>query len=398
MPRVAIVHDYLTQRGGAERVVLSLARLFPDAPVYTSIYDAERTHIEFLEVDVRTTWLQRLPRRTAGRGLLPLYPAAFRSLRLEGYDLVISSSSGFAHGVDAGDALHVTYCYTPPRWLYLTDRYLAEGSPAPRWAKGILHPMLVALRHWDRRAARRPDAYVGISSAVADRIAEAYGREADVVHPPVGVRGTPAATGGDAADPYFLVVSRLLPYKRADLAVRACRELGARLVVVGEGPALDSLRALSSSSDDVEIRGSVDDVELVRLLQGCTALIQAGEEDFGLMPLEANAVGRPAVAFARGGATETVIDGVTGVLFDEPTVASLLDALRRVTTTTFDPDKLRHHVETFGEARFHRELIDAVVSAANRTSREDLAQTVTKHYAASPLGGAKSGRKHDVTS
>lgn len=353
--RVAIVHDYLTQYGGAERVVLSLARRFPDAPIFTSVYDPDGTYPEFRRLDVRTTWLQRLPHRgRAVRALLPLYPGAFERMRLRGYDLVISSSSGWAHGVDAGDAHHAVYCYTPARWLYLTDRYL-DG----RAARLALGPLLGRLRDWDERAARRPDRYVAISGAVAERIERVYGRRPNaVVHPPVQVErllGTGASsTPGD----HYLLLARALPYKRIDLAVDACTRSGRRLVVVGDGPLHDQLVARSGPT--VEFRRRVDDGELAHLLARCRGLIQAGEEDFGLAPLEANAAGRPAVAYRAGGATETVVDGTTGVLFDEPSVDGLLGAMERLERTSFDADVLRRHAATFGEDRFHAELDEAL--------------------------------------
>jgi len=359
---VALVHDYLTQRGGAERVVLSLHRLFPDAPVYTSVYDAEGTFPEFRALDVRPSGLQRLPHSGGrARALLPLYPRAFDRMRLVGYDLVVSSSSGWAHGVHTPGAVHVCYCYNPARWLYQTDRYLAEGGPVGSWATPALRPLLSRLRRWDQRAARGPNLYVGISRAVADRIRSVYGREAPVVHPPVDVPRIAEASRAPAAEPFDLVVSRLLPYKRVDVAVGAAVATGRRLVVVGTGPAEASLRALAAPvGDRVQFRSRVDDAELSALLHGCTALIQAGEEDFGLVPLEANAAGRPAVAFAAGGALDTVVDGITGVLMAEQSVDSLCEALARVDRTSWDGDAVVAHARRFGEPRFHEELLGLI--------------------------------------
>ena len=356
--KVAIVHDYLTQRGGAERVVLSLSRLFPDAPIYTSLYDADDTYPEFAALDVRTSPLQRLPHRgPAFRRLLPLYPLAFDRLRLRGYDLVISSSSAFAHGVRVEGGTHVCYCYNPPRFLYQRERYLASGTIASAWARHVLPPLLDLVRTWDQAAARRPDGYIAISAAVADRIDRIYGRVAPVVHPPVDL---PRAVGAppEIGDPYVLVVSRLLDYKRVDLAVGAAAAVGVRLVVVGRGPEEARLRELASG--DVEFRDGVSDAELGALLAGCSAVVQAGEEDFGLVPLEANAHGRPAVAFAASGALETVLDGVTGMLFREQTVESLAAALDATLRHEWEPAKARAHAACFGEARFHAELADVL--------------------------------------
>lgn len=370
--KVALVHDYLTQRGGAERVVLSLHRLFPDAPIYTSVFDADGTFSEFAGLDVRPTFLQHVPHQgDRVRWLLPLYPAAFESLRLRGYDLVISSSSGWAHGVHVVGGAHLCYCYNPARWLYQTDRYLAEGSPVPPLLGIGLRPVFAALRRWDRAAARRPDRYVAISRVVAERISETYGRAADVVFPPVHV-GRFAGLDPDGAEvrrwaserPYFLVLARLLPYKRIDLAVRAAVELGARLVIVGEGPAETELRGLIDrvGAGRVALRSAVSDRELAALLAGCAALVQPGEEDFGLVPLEANAAGRPAVAFAASGALETVRDGETGVLFAEQSVPSLVEALRVAQQQPWDRAVIEAHARSFGEERFHAELAALVSS------------------------------------
>jgi len=349
--KVALVHDYLTQRGGAERVALSLCRMFPDAPLFTSVYDPEQTFPEFADVDVRTSFLQRLPHGNP-RALLPLYPRAFGRLLLSGYDLVISSTSGWSHGVLVEDGLHIAYCHTPPRWLYRTDTYL-DVAIVPRPLRPLLAPLLKRLRRWDQIAASCPDIYVANSHAVARRVADVYGRSAPVIYPPVHT--TPCTTEPVASEwPYYLVVSRLLPYKRVDLAIEACNRLGRRLVVVGSGPMEEELKQRAGHL--VEFRADVDDEELACLMASCTALLQAGEEDFGIVPLEANAAGRPVVAFAAGGALDTVESEVSGVLFHRQTVDSLIDALHRVEARTWDRDSLRAHAAGFGERRFHAEL------------------------------------------
>lgn len=357
--RVAIVHDDLTQRGGAERVVLSLSRLFPDAPIFTGVYDATGTFPEFGARDVRTTALQRLPHRgRAARALLPLYPWAFGRLRLRGYDLVVSSSTRFAHGVDGGEALHLCYCHAPARFLYQADRYLAPGGPVPRTLRPAVRALLPALRRWDQAAARRPTAYVANSRHVARRIDELYGRDATVVHPPVDV-----PRFADAGDPrqregHLLVVSRLLPYKNVDLVVKACTATDRPLVVVGDGPMAGELRRIAGPT--VTFERGVDDARLLELVARSRAVVQAGEEDFGIVPVEANAAGRPVVALGHGGALETVVDGVTGVLFREPTVDALVGALARLEGTSFDPHRLREHALSFDETRFHERLLATI--------------------------------------
>lgn len=357
--RVALVHDDLTQRGGAERVVLSLAQLFPDAPIYTAAYDPDGTFPEFASRDIRTSFLQRLP-HTGGsaRALLPLYPAAFETLRPKGVDAVISSSSRFAHGVRTGGIPHLCYCHNPARFLYQPDDYFGAGGPVPGWLRPALAPVLRGLRRWDAAAASRPDEYLANSRVVAGRILDTYGRTATVVNPPVDVAriaaGPEGATTALPPSPFYLVVSRLLPYKRVDLAAAVCRERGVRLVVVGNGPARPQVEA--AGGDRCELRGAVSDDELLALLHGCQAVLHPGEEDFGFMPLEANAAGKPVVTVAQAGALETVVDGTTGVLFRGQTPEALNAALDRLESRSWDPDVLRAHAERFDEAHFHRAI------------------------------------------
>lgn len=356
--RVAIVHDDLTQRGGAEQVVLALHRLFPDAPILTTVYDPERTYPDFEDLDVRVTPLQRLPHgEKAARGLLPLYPWAIGRIDATGHDLVVSSSSRFAHGVDAGDAYHLCYCHNPPRWLYQTDEYVERGGPVPRWARPLLRPLFPILRRWDQRAATRPDLYVANSRVVAERIARVYGRDAEIVYPPVRRERftTPHTSAGLTDEPYYLVVSRLLPYKRIDLAVRAAEARGVRLVVVGSGPAEADLRAAAGSH--TEFRHDIGDAEMAALLTNCRALVQPGLEDFGLVPLEANTAGRPVIAYGLGGALESVVDGVTGIHFPEQSVDALVDAMERLEARTWNGAALRTYAKAASEDQFRRDLV-----------------------------------------
>ena len=350
--KVAIVHDYLTQRGGAERVALALHRMFPRAPIYTSVYDPDGTFPEFRRARVVTSYLQRLPHRgNLFRAYLLLYADSFRRLRVDGYDLVVSSSSGWAHGVATAADRHVCYCHNPARWLYQTDEYLAGGALVPAWARPLLTPTLARLRRWDRVAATRPTAYVANSRVVAHRIERCYGRRARVVHPPVDVgRFERTGTRPGRTDGHYLSVARLLPYKRVDLAVRVCTATGRPLVVVGDGPARASLEKLAGPT--VRLVGRVDDATLRELYGGARGLIQCGEEDFGIAPLEANAAGVPVAALGRGGALETVVDGRTGALFDEQSTGSLAGALDRLESARWDADALRDHACAFSEARF----------------------------------------------
>lgn len=354
--RVAIVHDYLTQRGGAERVVLAMRRAYPSAPIFTSVYDPDGTFDEFRDADIRTSFLQSLPHRgNLFRAYLPLYPLAFGRFNLAGYDAVISSSSGWAHGVRVEDGHHLVYCYTPPRWLYRAETYLADGGPLPRGARALTRPVLAAVRRWDQRAAARPETYVAISRGIAWRIRRAYKRNASVLYPPVEVDRIPLPSRwSNPAGGFYLVVARLLAYKRVDIAVRACTERGARLVVVGEGPARRRLERIAGPT--VTFAGRASETELLRLYAECRALIQCGEEDFGIALLEANAAGRPVVAYSAGGALETVLDGETGALFREQSVASLSEALDRIERGEWDAMDLRRHAHRFDEAHFREGL------------------------------------------
>lgn len=342
---VAIAHDYLNQRGGAERVVLEMEALWPGSPVYTSLYRPESTFPEFAALDIRSSFLDRLPVDESFRSLFPLYPLAFRSLGRIDADIVLSSSSGWAHSVRAADdAFHAVYCYTPARWLYGTEHLGASTG------QRLLTPFLPLFRRWDRRAARRPDLYIAISEVVRTRVRERYGRDAPVVYPPVDVDRFVPTSRGDR----LLVVSRLLSYKRIDLVVRAATEAGIGLDVVGDGPARDQLRAIAGQS--VRFHGRLPDSDITALFQTCRAFCLPGSEDFGITPLEANAAGKPVVAFADGGALETLEEGVSGSFFSEPSVAAVLDAIRRSDALTTSPEHIAALAQRFSPAAFGQAL------------------------------------------
>ncbi len=350
-PTVAIAHDYLNQFGGAERVTLEIASLWPDAPIYTSLYRPASTFPEFGGRDVRTSFMDRIPVDGGFRNLAPLYPAAFGSFGVLDYDLVVSSSTGWAHGIrTAPYSTHVVYCHAPARWLYSRDTYLGGGSIRQKMLNLVAPP----LRRWDRAAARRADGYITIARNVRERLKAAYGIDALVVYPPVDVkRFTPRPRGER-----LLVASRLLPYKRIDLIVDAATRAGLPLDVVGAGPSLDDLRARAGPT--VEFHGRVDDASLIELFEGARAVCMPGIEDFGMIPVEANAAGKPAIAFAARGALETVKDGVTGALFQEPTVESVLDAVRRADAIDTPPLQLSLAARRYSAGRFRAELLTAI--------------------------------------
>jgi len=344
---VAFVHDYLTQFGGAERVLLEMQRMYPQAPVYTSIYDAAAFEGSFSGIDVRTSYLQNIPGATRNfRALLPFYPRAFESLDLRGYDLVISSTTSFAKGVRvAPGTLHVAYVHTPTRFLWYPNEYVTELTPP--LAIPVLALVAPWLRRWDLAAAQRPHYLVANSRNIAQRIAQTYGRQSDVVACPADVA---SLSREQPVGDYFLVMSRLLPYKRVALAIEACNLLGARLIVAGTGPDARRLRAIAGST--VEFAGHVDEQKRRELIAGARALIVPGTEDFGLVPLEAAAAGRPSVAFATGGALETIVEGETGLFFREPRAHALAETLQAVEQARFDRERMQAHARRFAPEVF----------------------------------------------
>jgi glycosyltransferase involved in cell wall biosynthesis len=349
---VALVHDYLNQRGGAERVVLEMAQMWPQAPIYTSLYRPESTFPEFRELDVHTSPLDRLPVDRGFRNLFPLYPLAFRSFGTLPARLVVSSSSGWAHAVKTHpDALHVVYCHTPARWLYGGD-YLGASN-----RQTALKPFLPTLRAWDRSAARHPDLYIANSKSIRERIGRIYGREALIVYPPVDVDRFRPTPRGER----LLVVSRLLPYKRVDIVVEAATKAGIGLDVVGAGPALDDLRRVAGPS--VAFHERLDDESITELMEDCRALCLPGVEDFGITPVEAQAAGKPVVAFGAGGALETVEEGVTGAFFHCYDVTDVLAAIERCDQIETTPEVIAERTHRFSRQAFQANFLTAIRAA-----------------------------------
>lgn len=346
--RLAIVHDYLNQYGGAERVLEVLHELFPDAPVYTSLYEPSELPASYRTWDIRTSFLQRIPAsHRFHRALLLLYPAAFESFDLSEYEVVLSVSSAWSKGVVTGpETLHICYCLTPMRWVWGYREYV-EREQIGRVARVLLPVAMQYLRLWDVSNSQRVDRFLGISSAVGARIKKYYRREAEVLHPPVEAERIPLGTGGGTD---FLVVSRLIPYKRIDLAVAACSRLGANLTVIGDGRHRSRLAAQAGPT--VTFLGHVPDADRNAAMGKCKAFLFPGEEDFGITPVEAMAAGRPVVAYAGGGALDTVVDGVTGHLFREQTVEALAAQLTAFESARFDPVAIRNHALRFGREPF----------------------------------------------
>lgn len=362
--RVALAHDYLNQRGGAERVALELAEMHPTSVLSTSLYRPDSTFPAFGRHQVQTSFLNRLPVDRGFRALLPLYPAAMRDLGPIDADVLISSSSGWAHGIrTTPETFHAVYCHNPARWLYGAD-YMGEGSRRQRLAG----PAINALRRWDQRAASRADLYIANSENTRARIRRVYDRESVVVPPPVDIERFTATPRGER----LLVVSRLLPYKRVDLVVRASTEAGMPLDVVGEGPMLDVLRELAGPT--VEFHGKVGDSVVTELMENCRALCLPGEEDFGITPVEAQAAGKPVIAYQAGGALETVADGYTGTFFGTHTTRAFFDALRRCDAIDTAPEDIAAHAQQFSRKAFRGRIAWAVaVGRGEAADRVDLA-------------------------
>lgn len=355
-PRVAIVHEWLTSMRGGEKCVEVLCELYPEATLFALLHAPGSVSPVLERMPPRTSFLQNVPgiHRTY-RHYLPLFPAAVRSFDLRDYDLVITSHHCVAKGVRVRPgALHICYCHTPMRYLWdQYDEYFSRGRA------GVLTRLGMALasgplRRWDVRTASSPHHFIANSRNVQDRIRTIYERSSTVIYPPVDTGHHRLSTREGT---FYLVVSALVPYKRVDLAIEACRLAGERLVIVGDGP--DQRRLRRIAGEETTFAGRVSDDELRELYAGCRALLFPGEEDFGIVPLEAMATGKPVVALARGGALETVLDGDperTGILFREQTPGALRDAMVRCRSTAFDPGLLRRHA-----LRFDREVFKSMI-------------------------------------
>lgn len=353
--KVAIVVSWLNQYGGAERVLEAVHELLPQAPVYTSMFWPEAMPPEYRTWDIRVSWLDRLPFiHRHHQPFLPLYPLAFEGFDLSAYDVVLSISSGFAHGViTSPGTTHLCYCLTPSRFLWTYPAYAEREAIGPL-ANALLKPILLWLRQWDRLAADRVDQFIAISTEVQRRIAKVYRRDSALIFPPVDTGRFTQATAPEDED-YFLVVSRLIPYKRVDLAVKAFTRLGLPLVIAGEGR--DRARLEAMAGPNVRFLGRVPDAELPGLFARCRAFVFPGYEDFGIAPVEAQAAGRAVIAYAAGGALDTVVEGVTGLFFREATPEALADAVCRFNPRDFNPDVIRRHARQFDKRVFQRKLM-----------------------------------------
>jgi glycosyltransferase involved in cell wall biosynthesis len=356
-PRIVIVHDYLNQRGGAEKVVGVLHKMFPHAPIYTSIVDRNHLWSDLKDADIRTSFMQRLPFvHRKFKWFFWLYPVAFRMMSLPDCDVVISSSSAYAKGVKLpkeSRPIHICYCHTPMRFAWNFEEYIRYETPS-KILKIIARCIVPLLKRWDKANVKQVDLFIANSRAVQQRIQRIYNREALVLHPPVDLPQRLVRQ----QEGYFLILSRLVSYKRLDLAVEACTRAGFPLVVIGDGP--DRARLESISGANVKFLGFQSQEVIVEHLARCKALIFPGEEDFGITPVEAHAQGRPVVAYRAGGALDTVIEGVNGLFFDEQSPDRVVEALRKVDDYDWDPDVIRQSAERFSRERFEARLKEIV--------------------------------------
>ena len=350
--KIAIIHDHLAQDGGAEQVLRTMQAIWPEAPTFTLFFDAERFPA-FKGKDIRTSFLQRAPLiKSKYQWYVGLMPTATESYDLSDFDVVLSNASAFSKGVLVKPgALHICYCHTPTRYLWMSTHSYVNELNAPGFVKALLPPLLSYLRIWDRHAGERPHAFLANSHTVKERIETYYHRPSTVLYPPVETSRFSIST---EPKNYFLAGGRLVAYKRFDLIVEACSRLGVPLKIFGTGPLNDRLRAQAGPT--VEFLGYVSDADLPALYAGAKAFIHPQEEDFGITAVEAMAAGRPVIAYGKGGAVETVMHGKTGILFDRQEWETLADILLSFDETKFDPTLIRSHAQQFDQAKFQAAL------------------------------------------
>lgn len=351
--KVAIVHDWLTNMGGAEKIIKILHGMFPDAPIYTLVYDKDNMPNEFKSMDIRTSVLQKIPfSKKKYQSLLPLMPTAVEQFNLSDYDVVISSSTCCAKGIITGtDTLHICYCNTPMRYGW--DFYHNYIENKNRLSKVMIAFSMNYIRLWDRLSADRVDNFISNSNNVSKRIRKHYKRESKVIYPPVD---TGFYTPSNENEDYYLIVSRLVPYKRVDLAIKVFNELGLPLIIIGEGSELKTY--IRVVKNNIKLMGKLSDDEVRDYYRKCKAFIFPGEEDFGITPVEAQACGRPVIAFGKGGALETVVNDKTGIFFNEQNTESLKEAVLSLekNISQFDKEVIRQHSLKFSIDRFREEM------------------------------------------
>lgn len=359
--KLALIHDWLNQVGGAEDVLEELVALYPESPIFTSIYAPDLMPQHYHQWDIRTLWLDKMPAiHNHHQPYLPLYPLTWQGLDLSDYDVLLSNKSGFCHGVryDA-KTLHICYCLAPTRYVWQFEQYIRrEGLSSA--VQTALRPLIRVMQRWDYAAAQRVNHFIAISTEIQERIRHYYDRESVIIFPPVDTARFAAARTDDVDD-YFLIVSRLIPYKRIDLAVQAATRLGVRLKISGRGRDMDRLKEMAGET--VEFLGYVPDDALPDLVARCRAFIFPGLEDFGITPVQAQAAGRPVIAYGGGGVLDTVLPGVTGEYFDKMTVENLMNVMDSFDHSRYHPHAMQSHAAKFDRSIFNQQITEFVENA-----------------------------------
>ncbi|MBU0649500.1 glycosyltransferase [Patescibacteria group bacterium] len=353
--KVALIHDHLVQDGGAEKVLKVLADMFPNAPIYTLLYEKKHADKYFKNRHIETSIIQRLPGGIKHyQWYMPFMPMAVEFFDLNGFDVVISDASAFAKGViTSSHTLHICYCHTPTRYLWSdTHQYICDLK-YNKYFKKVISLVLNYIRMWDRLAADRVDKYIANSCFVAKRIKKYYKRESIVIYPPVQINQFKIS---DKIGDYFLIGGRLAPYKRVDIVIETFKRLGKKLKIFGDGVDLERLKKIAGKDSNIEFLGCVNDETKTDLYSHCIAFINPQEEDFGITVVEAMASGRPVIAFRSGGALEIMQDGVTGIFFNEQTADSLVQALTNFDAAKFDPEIIKQHSEQFSVEIFKKKI------------------------------------------
>lgn len=356
MKKVAIIHDWLVNYGGAERVVEAFLEIFPDADIYTLVYDEKKMGAIFPKEKVKTTFIQKIPKATKiYTKLLPFMPYAFEELDLSAYDLVISSSSSCAKGVVTGpNTKHIAYIHSPMRYAW--DLYHDYKKRSGKITGIFMGLFMKSLRNWDYASSQRVDKLIANSNYVSKRINKFWNRECEVIYPPVDLERL--EPNWKEPEDFYVVFSRFVPYKRIDLAIKACKKLNKKLVVIGDGEQKEYLKSIAG--EQTIFTGRISDEEVKEYLQKCKAMLFCAEEDFGIVPLEAQACGRPVIAYGKGGALETVVDRETGIFFYEQEVESIVEAIERFETIHLNTEEIYEHALKFSKEGFKREIIKSI--------------------------------------
>lgn len=354
MKKLAIVHDWLTNMGGAEQVIINFKEIYKDAPIYTTFYTPEKLDEKLQNLDVRTSFLQGKKPVYDHKKYFPLMPFAFSAFNMKDYDVILSSSSSCAKGVrKRKNAIHICYINTPMRYAYEYKYEYTNGMNPIK--KLLVNILLFFVKIWDKHNNKRIDYFISNSSEIQRRVKNTYDRDSIIINPPVRCNLFDISdTDGD----YYFIVSRLVGYKRFDLAVKACTELNKKLVIIGDGPEREKLEAIAG--DSVTFLGRQPDEVVRKYMSECKALLFPGLEDFGIVPVEAQACGRPVICYGKGGVLDSVIDGKTGVYFNEQTVDSLKEAILKFESMKFDKKTIRKHALTFDEKEFQKKIKDYV--------------------------------------